>query len=167
MENYYKHIINAGGEGIIITNGNGWTVKRKPYTDADAIAVGYVKGTGRNQGLTGSLTVRLKNGQAFNLGGLSDALRKNPPKIGSIVKFRYEGETNKGLPRFAKFTGIRAEETIPEAEPESERPVITNTWRPGDKGTKKLMEKYPNLIAVRRYRMPDGTIKKTVEIEIE
>jgi DNA ligase 1 len=164
MENYYKHVIKAGGEGIVITNGNGWTVKKKPFTDQDAEVIGYVKGTGRNQGLTGSLTVKLKNGQAFNLGGLTDALRKNPPKIGSIVKFRYEGETSTGLPRFAKFTGIRAEETIPESD---ERPVITNTWRPGDKGTKKLMEKYPNLIAVRRYRMPDGTIKKTVEIEIE
>jgi DNA ligase 1 len=165
MEGFYDHVINAGGEGIVITDGNGWTAKKKPFADSDAEVVGYVKGTGRNHGIVGSLVVKLKNGRIFNLGGLTDALRITPPQVGSIVKFRYEGETNTGLPRFAKYAGERAEDEMSE-DPET-KPVITNTWRPGDKGTKKLMEKYPGLIAVRRYKMPDGTIKKTVEIEVE
>jgi DNA ligase-1 len=55
-----------------------------------------------------SLVIKLSNGVVFNLGGgLSDEQRKNPPKIGKMVTFKYYGFTKNGKPKFASFLRIR------------------------------------------------------------
>ena len=44
----------------------------------------------------------------FNLGGgFSDKQRKNPPKIGKIVTFKYYGLTKNKKPKFASFLRVR------------------------------------------------------------
>lgn len=39
--------------------------------------------------------------QTFNVGtGLSDKQRKNPPKVGAIIVYRFQELTRDGVPRF-------------------------------------------------------------------
>lgn len=45
--------------------------------------------------------------------GLSDKQRKNPPKIGSIIVYRFQELTRDGVPRFPSFTGESADKTKP------------------------------------------------------
>ena len=83
-------------------------LKLKPYLDREATVIAHIPGQGRNAGRMGSLLVRDANGQEFRLGtGFTDAQRMNPPAIGTLVTYKYQGLTNKGLPRFASFLRIR------------------------------------------------------------
>ncbi len=51
-----------------------------------------------------SLKIKLFNGITFNLGGgFTKKQRENPPKVGSIITFKYYGFTKKGKPKFASF----------------------------------------------------------------
>jgi DNA ligase-1 len=48
-------------------------------------------------------------GVRFKIGtGLSDAQRRNPPPVGSVVTYRYRGMTDAGVPRFASFVRVAA-----------------------------------------------------------
>jgi DNA ligase-1 len=38
--------------------------------------------------------------------GLNDELRKNPPKIGTKVTFKYQNLTDSGLPRFPIYLRV-------------------------------------------------------------
>ncbi|MDQ7060745.1 MAG: hypothetical protein Q9M43_06265 [Sulfurimonas sp.] len=50
----------------------------------------------------------MKNKKVIKIGsGLSNEKRDNPPKIGSIITFKYYGLTSKGKPRFPIFLRIR------------------------------------------------------------
>jgi DNA ligase-1 len=50
----------------------------------------------------------MKNLKVIKLGsGLSDDLRALPPKIGTIITFKYYGLTSKGNPRFPIFLRVR------------------------------------------------------------
>jgi DNA ligase-1 len=45
---------------------------------------------GKYIGLTGALEVEEADGTTFKVGsGLSDAQRKDPPKIGTVITFKY------------------------------------------------------------------------------
>jgi hypothetical protein len=49
-------------------------------------------------------------GKTFRIGaGLSDALRRNPPPIGSLIIYRYQTLTQDGVPRFARYLRVREE----------------------------------------------------------
>lgn len=105
-----------GGEGLMFRRPGsayeigrcGVLVKIKTFLDAEAVVLGHESGTGRHKGRLGSLRCVLANGTQFLLGcGLSDAERRNPPAIGSTVTFRYQELTNRGVPRFPFFVGVR------------------------------------------------------------
>ena len=40
---------------------------------------------------------------------MSDAERRDPPKIGSIITYRFQELTNDGVPRFPSFVGVRVD----------------------------------------------------------
>ncbi len=81
-------------------------LKVKSFKDEEGIVVGYNEGTGKYKNVIGSLKIN-NNGFVFSVGsGLSDEDRKNPPKIGSTVTYKYF-EKNKGIPRFPIFVGVR------------------------------------------------------------
>jgi DNA ligase-1 len=85
--------------------------KLKPQADEEARVVGYQAGKGRLQGLTGALLLETPQGQRFALGaGLSDALRRDPPPLGTWVTYTYRDRTPSGLPRFASFVRVRPPE---------------------------------------------------------
>ena len=62
--------------------------------------------------MMGALLVETRDGQRFRLGsGFSDAQRAAPPPVGSWVTYRYRGlHAGSGLPRFATFVRVRADE---------------------------------------------------------
>jgi len=86
-------------------------MKLKPHLDAEAVVVGYRPGTGRNESLVGALEVESEDGRRFLIGsGLTDALRRTPPEIGSVITYRHRDLTSSGLPRFATY--LRRHETF-------------------------------------------------------
>ncbi|KAH9126135.1 hypothetical protein LEN26_009415 [Aphanomyces euteiches] len=82
-------------------------LKVKTFSDDEAIVTGYEKGKGKYLGKVGSLQVRNRNGVAFCVGsGLTDSHRSKPPKIGSMITYRYQELTAADVPRFPTFVGI-------------------------------------------------------------
>jgi len=116
LEEFLKDIEKKGAEGVVVRDGSlayyvgrdDNALKVKSYIDDECEVVGYNKGHGRNDGLIGSLSCRMKNMQVIKIGsGLNDKQRKLPPKIGSIITFKYYGLTSKGNPRFPVFLRVR------------------------------------------------------------
>jgi DNA ligase 1 len=111
--------VAEGGEGLMLhlasspcrTGRSDVLVKLKPQLDAEATVVAHQPGRGKYEGLLGALEVRTPEGRHFLIGsGLSDAQRRAPPALGSVVTYRYRDLTNTGLPRFASF--MRLHETL-------------------------------------------------------
>lgn len=110
--------VRAGGEGLMLHRGaslyraerNDDLLKLKPWDDAEARVVGFQPGKGKHAGRVGALLVETPEGKRFRLGsGLSDALRKSPPSVGTWVTYRFNGYNDSGLPRFASFLRIRSD----------------------------------------------------------
>jgi DNA ligase 1 len=60
--------------------------------------------------MLGALLVEDAEGRRFRIGtGFSDAQRRDPPPIGTLVTYRFHGRTAQGLPRFASFLRVREE----------------------------------------------------------
>jgi DNA ligase-1 len=106
----------AGAEGLMLRRDDAPyrggrssdLLKLKRVEDAEARVVGHLPGQGKYAGQTGALLVEMPGGQRFALGsGLTDALRRAPPPIGTVVTYRYNGLHDSGLPRFARFWRIR------------------------------------------------------------
>jgi DNA ligase-1 len=116
LQTLMEHTVAQGGEGLMLHRGDSYyraertddLLKYKPYDDSEAVVIGHIPGKGKYAGLLGALLVQLPNGMQLKLGsGLSDALRRHPPAIGSIVTYRYHGFHASGVPRFAVFMRIR------------------------------------------------------------
>lgn len=116
LEAWLEEVLAAGGEGLMLHRADApyeagrsdVLLKLKPWQDAEARVVGHLPGKGRNQHRLGALLVESADGRRFRLGsGLSDALRDNPPAIGSLVTYRYRALTANGQPRFPSFWRIR------------------------------------------------------------
>ncbi|HWI10393.1 MAG TPA: DNA ligase, partial [Burkholderiaceae bacterium] len=107
--------IAQGGEGLVLhlasapasIGRSDAILKLKPSLDAEATVIGHRAGKGKYEGLLGALELRTPQGRRFLIGsGLSDALRREPPAIGSVVTYRYRDPTGTGLPRFASFMRV-------------------------------------------------------------
>lgn len=105
-----------GGEGVMLRAPRSAFVagrsdalrKHKSFDDTEATVVGYNPGRGKYAGLVGSLRLKLPDGTHFSVGtGLSDAERRDPPPLGSLVTFKHHGWTTRGMPRFPVFWRIR------------------------------------------------------------
>lgn len=111
-------VVKEGGEGLMLhraaaayrTGRSDDLLKLKPYRDAEARVVGHEPGRGRLWGLTGALCMEMPDGRRFRLGaGLGDAERRQPPPVGSLVTYRYQELTPRGLPRFPRYWRVREE----------------------------------------------------------
>ncbi len=75
-------------------------VTLQTFYDAEAVVTGYAPGKGRNAGVTGALKCKMASGKTFSVGsGLNDQLRQKPPKIGSIITYRFQELTRDNVPR--------------------------------------------------------------------
>ncbi len=107
----FENLILNGAEGIMVKNpfinyemGRSENLlKLKPYFDAEAKVIGYRKGRGKYKGFMGSILVEFNHKKFYIGSGFSDIERKNPPKIGSIITFKYNGFTKNKIPKFPVF----------------------------------------------------------------
>lgn len=123
LEARLGQVVAAGGEGLMLHRAvalyrpgrSDDLLKHKPYQDAEALVVAHAAGKGKYTGMLGALVVRMPDGRQFRLGtGLTDLQRRHPPPVGSLVTYRHNGLTSKGLPRFARFQRIRTDPPPPD-----------------------------------------------------
>lgn len=116
LQQWFDEVVQAGGEGLMLHHANAhWTpgrntalLKHTPWLDDEARVIAHLPGKGRLKGMTGSLLVETPDGRQFRLGsGLTDAQRRNPPAVGTLVTYRYRELTSKGMPRFPVFLRVR------------------------------------------------------------
>jgi DNA ligase-1 len=109
-------VVRTGGEGLMlhradapyVTGRSDVLLKLKPWQDAEAVVVGYLPGNGKYQGMTGALQMQMADGKRFRIGsGLTDALRRQPPPIGTRITYRFQHLTKNGLPRFPRYLRVR------------------------------------------------------------
>jgi DNA ligase-1 len=105
-------IESVGGEGLMLRQPasryerkrSGTLLKVKTFHDAEATVIGYESGTGRNAFCVGALVAQLQDGTEFRVSsGLTDALRRDPPAVGTVFTFKYQQLTDAGVPRFPSF----------------------------------------------------------------
>ncbi|MFT2098759.1 DNA ligase [Marinomonas sp. 2405UD66-6] len=108
LEDYVKQ----GAEGLILHRKlarfeSGRTdnlLKLKPHMDAEAKVIEILNGSGKYDGMMGSILVEMPSGIRFKIGsGFSDEERRSPPKIGDYITYKYHGFTDRGVPRFASY----------------------------------------------------------------
>ena len=110
-------VLGVKGEGMMLKDPNSkyerkrssLLLKVKKFEDAEAEVIGHEDGKGRCKGMLGALRVKhCKTGVQFKIGsGFDDKQRKNPPKIGTIVTFKFQDVTKANVPRFPIFMRIR------------------------------------------------------------
>ncbi len=114
LNQFLERIIKKNGEGLIIkdprkdyhTGRTPHVLKVKKAQDMEGIVIGI--NINEKTRLLKSLVIKLENGVIFNLGtGFSNKQRKNHPKIGEIITFKYYGFTKYGKPKFASFLHVR------------------------------------------------------------
>lgn len=111
-----KDFSSKGAEGLMLhradsyyhSNRSNDLLKLKLYQDAEASVIKHLPGKGLFEGMMGSILVEMSENKRFKIGtGFTNEERLNPPKIGSIITFQYNGFTKTGLPRFARFLHVR------------------------------------------------------------
>lgn len=116
LNNWLNVIEEKHGEGLMLHHKESLyehkrskkLLKLKKIYDAEAIIIAHLNGKEKYKNMLGALLMETPNGIQFRLGsGLSDALRRNPPNIGSTVTYQYYGLTKNGKPRFASYLRIR------------------------------------------------------------
>ena len=113
-----QRVEEQGGEGLMLHRATSRyrpgrsddVLKLKSALDAEARVIGYEPGKGKYVAMVGALLVERDDGVRFKIGsGLTDAERRDPPRVGSWVTYAYNGETGSGLPRFPRFVRVREE----------------------------------------------------------
>ncbi len=115
-------IESLGGEGLMLRQpgsqyeaGRSSTLlKVKTFRDAEGRVVEHIPGRGRHAGRMGAVVVELPGGLTFSVGtGFTDDQRRNPPSIGSLITYRYQELTDRGIPRFPSFVRVRSDAESP------------------------------------------------------
>ena len=120
LQTTLKQVLLKGGEGLMLRKKRSEYEHRRSYNllkckffhDEEAKVVGSAKGSGRCADMMGKLFCVLPNGVQFKIGtGFSDAQRRKPPPVGSVITFKYQELSNHGNPRFPVFLRLREDMT--------------------------------------------------------
>lgn len=96
LQDFFDAVVAKGGEGVILRDSH-TAFKLKAQHDAECKIIDYTRGKGRLSGKVGAIVCEsladknagIKNGIIFRIGsGLSDEMRTNPPKIGTIITYK-------------------------------------------------------------------------------
>ncbi|KAG0302879.1 hypothetical protein BGZ98_007155 [Dissophora globulifera] len=110
------HVQTHGGEGIMLRaprsryefKRSRTLLKVKTFFDEEAIVVAQVMGSGKHSHRMGHLEVKTPDGRCFSVGsGFTDAQRDRPPKIGTVITYKFQELSNRLNPRFPTFVGER------------------------------------------------------------
>lgn len=130
-EDYYTHIVETGGEGVIVKDleapyGKGW-MKLKRFSTIDAVIMGYTDAehgvTGKYVGLIGAVKVGVYKGKELveigQVSGFDDELRRKLSKykdkhIGTVMEILAQ-EMAKDRLRHPRFSRLRPEASIKDA----------------------------------------------------
>ena len=114
---FLKQIEAQGGEGVMLRQPesrysggrSSQLLKLKSQYDDECTVTRHYEGKGRNAGRLGAVGCKNQHGE-FRIGsGFKDKDRDNPPKIGTLITYRYRGFTQKGTPKFATFVRVRTD----------------------------------------------------------
>ena len=106
-------VVAQGGEGLVLRKaGSLYERKRsdtllkvKKWFDAEATVIAHVEG--KRPGLCGALKVINKEGKVFKVAsGMTEGMAHNPPRIGTIITYKWDTLTKEGIPRPASFVRI-------------------------------------------------------------
>jgi DNA ligase-1 len=168
-------IESLGGEGLMLRRprsryeaGRSTTLlKVKTFSDAEAHVIDYVDGKGRHKGRVGSLVVETPEGVRFSVGtGLSDALRSNPPSVGSVITYRYQELSDGGVPRFPSFVGVRLDANpSAEAKP-AKKAKAAAPAKPIQAAAQPAAPQPSQAPAARRFEFVEGNSSKFWEIAV-
>lgn len=115
---FLDEVVAGGGEGVVVRDPNliyenkrsTKILKIKKFKDAECEVVKINPGKGKFEGLMGSIDCKMPNSKVFKIGsGFKESERKNPPKIGQTITYKYQNLTKNGIPRFPVFLRIRDE----------------------------------------------------------
>lgn len=115
LDKRLREVISKKGEGLIVRDPDSFyenrrsksMLKVKEFHDAEATVLAHLKGTGRLCNTIGSLLVVNDDGVEFKIGsGFTDKERRNMPKIGSRVTYRYFELSKDKVPRFPTFLRV-------------------------------------------------------------
>ncbi|QQF52151.1 DNA ligase [Campylobacter fetus subsp. venerealis] len=119
---FLDEIVSGGGEGIVVRNENapykngrsGEILKLKKFKDSECKVVKLQSGKGKFEGLLGSLIcVDIFSNIEFKIGsGFSDEQRANPPKVGTIITYKYQNLTKYAKPRFPVFLRVKSDNNL-------------------------------------------------------
>ncbi len=119
---FLDEVVSGGGEGIVVRNENapykngrsGEILKLKKFKDSECKVVKLQNGKGKFEGLLGSLIcVDIFSNIEFKIGsGFSDEQRSNPPKVGTIITYKYQNLTKYAKPRFPVFLRVKSDNNL-------------------------------------------------------
>jgi len=151
-------IEQLGGEGLMLRQpesryeaGRSSTLlKVKRFHEAEATVIDHLPGAGRHKGRLGALAVELPDGTRFSVGtGFSDAQRNDPVAIGSMITFRYQELSDRGVPRFPSFVRVRGDvDSLPAAAAPAPSPA-------------------PDHARQRRFELVEGSSAKFWEVRVD
>ena len=137
MTSVYQDIIKNGGEGIMLKDPessyegkrSSSLLKYKPNFDEEAIIIDYKPGQGKYSGMLGGFickplinhdsysSIDEDEDHIFAISGMDDEVRKSYKQthpVGTIISFEHSGKTDKGKPRFGRYTRVRTDVIIKE-----------------------------------------------------
>lgn len=117
LQDFFDAVVAKGGEGVILRDSH-TAFKLKAQHDAECKIIDYTRGKGRLSGKVGAIVCKsladknagIKNGIIFRIGsGLSDEMRTNPPKIGTIITYKFSGVSKNSVPLHTRFWRVYGE----------------------------------------------------------
>ena len=121
VKTVFDKVVSAGGEGIMLrepgsmyeTKRSSTLLKYKEMADTECRIIDYKPGTGKYTGMLGAFICELVSDPSikFKISGMNDCVRKNYNKsgskhlhpLGTIITFKYNGFTKRGIPRHPQY----------------------------------------------------------------